>query len=65
MYKFSVCITAGQTSNLVSFQAGNVNDEYRATAVVRITDIFGDYVDIRYRVKVSVIYFSLFINEND
>ncbi|XP_053383373.1 uncharacterized protein LOC123564671 [Mercenaria mercenaria] len=41
----------GQTSNLVSFQVGNANADFNATVVLRITDVFGDYTDVRYNVK--------------
>ncbi|XP_053393015.1 uncharacterized protein LOC123564401 isoform X2 [Mercenaria mercenaria] len=41
----------GATSNLVSFQVGNANNDFKATVVLRITDVFGDYTDVRYNVK--------------
>lgn len=50
-----VCVhfTAGATSNLVTLQVGNIEEDYKATLVLRITDVFGDYTDIEYNVKVS------------
>lgn len=46
-------LLAGQTSNLVSFQLGNANDNYRATVVLRIVDVLGDYTDVMYSVRVG------------
>ncbi|XP_052819342.1 uncharacterized protein LOC128245129 isoform X2 [Mya arenaria] len=40
----------GATSNLVSFQVGDPNNAYAATVVIRISDIFGDYFELKYNV---------------
>ena len=47
-------IAAGATSNLVTFQMGNIDNGYQATVVLRIADVFGDYVELRYSVIVSM-----------
>ncbi|WAQ96233.1 CSMD1-like protein, partial [Mya arenaria] len=40
----------GATSNLVSFQVGDPKQNYEATVVMRISDIFGDYIELKYNV---------------
>jgi len=46
-------VSAGATSNLVTFQVGDLSDNYTATVVIRISDIFGDYTEIEYNIRVS------------
>ena len=54
-------ILAGATSNLVSLTTGNVNQDYQGTIVLRITDVFGDYEEVRFSVIVSVLHTMLII----
>ena len=56
-----VFISAGATSNLVSLTTGNVNQDYQGTIVLRITDVFGDYEEVRFSVIVSVLHTMLII----
>lgn len=53
---------AGATSNLVTFQTGDADNEYRATIVLRVSDIFGDYTEVNFSVIVCVL-FSYQIND--
>ncbi|KAL4239961.1 hypothetical protein ACF0H5_000758 [Mactra antiquata] len=41
----------GATSNLVSFQAGDEADNYTATVVIRVSDVFGDYTEVNYEIR--------------
>ena len=49
-----VRFAAGQTSNIVTFQTGDPGHAYNATAVIRVSDIFGDYAEVKYKLKVSL-----------
>ncbi|XP_052268197.1 uncharacterized protein LOC127869583 [Dreissena polymorpha] len=44
----------GQTSNIVTFQTGDPGHAYNATAVIRVSDIFGDYAEVKYKLKASL-----------
>jgi len=44
---------AGATSNLVTFQVGDPEDNYNAVVVIRVSDIFGDYSEVEYKIRVS------------
>ena len=52
---------AGSTSNLVNFQIGDPANDYQLEVVLRIVDIFGDYEEIVYTLKVinTFVYPSL------
>lgn len=49
-------LTAGATSNLVTFQVGDPEDNYNAAVVIRVSDIFGDYSEVEYKIRVSAYY---------